>query len=255
MEPYIIINDAKEQARLIEFHHIDPILGGHVGSKRLYSKLKSKYQWKNMAKQVARYTRKCHQCQTNKSKQKTIEPLSLANTPQKCFDKIVIDTLGPLPKSDSGNAYLVTIMCDLSKYLICVPTRSKDADTIARAIFDNVILIYGPVHHILTDCGTEYKNQILRELCKLLNIKQAFSTPYHHQTVGTVERNHRVLNEYFRAYLKNQQSWEEYIKYYTFCFNTTPHTSFGFRYSPFELVFGKKPEIFEVQNQSIPYTM
>lgn len=237
----IVITDKEKQKLLIEKYHIDPIIGGHVGSKRLYAKLRMRYDWKNMAKQVAAYTRRCHQCQINKAKTRTIEQLRVTNTPQRCFDRIVVDTYGPLNKR---NTYLLKVICDLSKYLICVPTATKEARTIAKAIIENVILIYGPVREILSDCGTEYKNQLLNEICNMLDIKQTHSVPYRPQSVGTIERNHRVMNEYFRTYISNQQRWEEYVKYYAFCFNTTPHTSFDFRFSPFELVFGKQPGIF-----------
>ncbi|KAK9680232.1 hypothetical protein QE152_g39265 [Popillia japonica] len=37
---------------------------------------------------------------------------------------------------------------------------------------------------------------------------------------------------------KNTFDWEDWIKYYTFCYNTTPSTCH--QYTPFELVFGKK---------------
>lgn len=47
-----------------------------------------------------------------------------------------------------------------------------------------------------SDLGTEFKNQVLIELCKLLKIKLNFATAYHHKTLGTFERNHRVFNEY-----------------------------------------------------------
>lgn len=38
-----------------------------------------------------------------------------------------------------------------------------------------------------------------------------------------VERNHRTLYKYFRAFLSDdKQDWDEYVKYYVHCYNTTP---------------------------------
>lgn len=241
IQPLQSVTNANHQLEIIKTFHNDPILGGHPGFKRLLEKIKSNYRWKNMNKQIANYVKRCHECQINKPKVKNIEPLKLTSTPQRTFDKVVIDTIGPLHRSIEGNAYVVTMMCDLSKYLVSVATKNKEAKTIARAIFDNLYLIYGHILEILADCGTEYLNETLRELLILVNTKQSHSTPYHPQTVGTVERNHRVFNEYLRAYLSNEGDWETYLKYYTFCYNTTPHTSLNHEYSPFEIVFGKKP--------------
>jgi transposase InsO family protein len=56
---------------------------------------------------------------------------------------------------------------------------------------------------IRTDMGTEYINETLTELNKLFDINHMMSTPYRPQTVGTVERNHRVLNEYLRMYIND----------------------------------------------------
>lgn len=196
-----------------------------------------------MSRQISQYTRACKTCQLNKPKHKIVEKLRITDTPYGSFDKIIIDTMGPLQTSTNGNRYILTIMCDLTKYLTCIPMADKSANSIAKAIVENIVLTFGSPKQILSDCGTEFLNQVIRELCSLLNIEQIHSTPYRHQTIGTVERNHRVINEYFRSYVVNMENWEDYIKYFMFCYNSTPHTSFDNKYSPFELIFAKKPNL------------
>lgn len=114
----------------------------------------------------------------------------------------MVDTVGPLEISEAGNRYLLTAVCNFSKFLISVPIPNKEAKTVATAIVDNVVLAHGPPKSIVTDLGTEFKNQVLSEIFSLLNVNHNFSTAYHHETLGTVERNHRTFNEYLRAYLK-----------------------------------------------------
>lgn len=133
-------------------------------------------------------------------------------------------------------------MCDLTKYLVVTPIPNKEAKTVARAIFEHFILIYGPMRQIVTDMGTEYKNELMSELCKLLKITHNTSTAYRHQTVGTIERNHRVFNEYVRAYISEcLEYWEDYIKYFAFSYNISNNGSLNHKYTPYELVFSKKP--------------
>lgn len=87
--------------------------------------------------------------------------------------------------------------------------------------------------------GTEYKNEIFDNVCKILSIDQKFATAYHPQSVGSLERNHRFLNEYLRHFISEERDdWDSWLPYYTFCYNTSPHTDHEF--TPFELVFGKK---------------
>lgn len=58
--------------------------------------------------------------------------------------------------------------------------------------------------------------------------------------MGSVERNHRVLNEYLLSFTEDY-NWDEWIPYYVFSYNITPHTDHT--YTPFELVYGKLPSL------------
>lgn len=178
--------------------------------------------------------------------------MCITRTPQNAFDVMIIDTIGPLPTSNVGYKYAVTMICDLTKYLITAPIVNKTAKEVAKAIFENLVLVYGPVREIRTDKGTEYNNEIMTELCKLLKIEHKTSTSYHHESVGSIERNHRTLNEYIRSYIKDMSNWNEYLSYFTFCYNTTQNSVFNHDYSPYELVFGRKINLIEnLVNQEI----
>lgn len=237
-----LITQKDEKEELIKKFHDDPLTGGHCGQKRLLKKLKFYYKWKNMSRDVANYVKNCKECQLNKIKIKTKEPMVITPTPQTSFDIVSIDTIGPFMKSNYGNSYAVTIQCELTKYVVIIPIPDKSAATIARAIVEHFILIYGPMTEIRTDMGTEYKNQLFENICKLLKISHKTSTPYHSQTIGGCERNHRVFNEYVRMYINGSpEDWEDWIKYYAFCYNTTPSSYHNF--TPFELIFGKKTKL------------
>lgn len=97
---------------------------------------------------------------------------------------------------------------------------------------------------VITDQGTEYLNETIQELFKLLDMKHSTSSSYHHQTLGICERSHRTFNEYIRSYINSQKDdWDNWLKYFTYCFNTTPSTTHGYR--PYELIFGKSPTTFQ----------
>lgn len=128
------------------------------------------------------------------------------------------------------------MQCELTKYVIACPMETKEAKSIAKALAENVILKYGLFKRLKSDRGTEFTNQLMKEICEMLKIEQRFSTPYHHETLGTVERNHRVLNEYFLSFVEDN-NWHQWIPYYAFAYNITPHVDTN--YSPFELVYGR----------------
>lgn len=118
--------------------------------------------------------------------------MKITAMPQDSFDMLVIDTVGTLRKTTRGIQNIITMICELSKYLIAVPAEPKDARTVARAVFNHLILIFDPIKAMKTDLCTEFKNETLAELNSLLNTEHNLSTAYRHQMLGTVERIHRV---------------------------------------------------------------
>lgn len=134
------INDKEERTRIIALYHDDPISGGHTGSSRTLAKIKNKYNWQYMRRDVASHVNNCERCLKNKPKKRTTELLRVTNTPQRPLTSIFVDTIGPLPKTINGNQYAITIMCALTKYLVSIPIENKNADTIARNIVKHFIL-------------------------------------------------------------------------------------------------------------------
>lgn len=207
----------------------------------MYANIRSRFYWPGMIKDVAKTIKNCHICKLCKPHAKTKQPLKLTETPLKPFDLVQIDTVGPMRvKSLSGNLYAITIICELTKYLIVIPITDNQACTVANAIMNDFILIHGPMKSIKTDMGREYLNKVLIELCRALNIEYKHSTAHHHETVGAVERSHRALNEYLRAYCNgNFENWDIFMKHFAFCYNLTKSTAIGAKFSPFELIYGR----------------
>jgi hypothetical protein len=60
---------------------------------------------------------------------------------------------------------------------------------------------------------------------------------FHPESQGSIERSHRVLAEYLRHYVKEDQTnWDEWVPFAAYAYNTSEHSATG--YTPFELVFG-----------------
>lgn len=233
-----LVHEPTERKTIIEQFHQNAILGGHFGVKKTYESIKREYYWPNMSKEITTFIKNCDKCTLNKPKPRTKEHMTITDTPNKPFDTMIIDTVGPLTKSFNGNRYALTMICDLSKFLITVAIPNKEAKTIAKAIFEHLILLHGPMKIMRTDLGTEYRNEVIGELCELMNIKHNMSTAYHHESVGTVERSHRVLNEYLRSYMIDD-NWEEHLKHFTFCYNISYNASNDHQYTPYEIVYGR----------------
>jgi hypothetical protein len=234
----IELDESTKKQILYEFH--DAPLGGHRGMNKTYKVIKAQYSWVNMRREIENYVKKCRSCQVNKLlKPRKKAPMEITTTAEVPFERCSLDILGPMPETEQGNRYILTFQDDLSKYVIAVPIRQQDAETVARGFVTHVVLKYGSPHTVLTDQGTNFLSDVFRNTCKLLKIKKIQSTAFHPETNGGLERSHRVLAEYLRHYIREDQSdWDEWIPFAMFTYNTTEHTATG--YTPFELVFGRK---------------
>lgn len=232
----------EDRFAIIEEYHNKPV-GGHVGSHRTYERLKPYIKWTNMQGDIEEYITHCAKCQINKvTRNNTKMPMKITNTPSYVFELCSIDAAGPYLETDDGNKYIITMQDMLSKFVIAVPTRSQDANTIARVFVENVVLKYGAPGSCLSDRGSNFLSEVFKQTCRLLKINKFATSAFRPQSNGSNERNHRVLTEYLRHFISNSQTdWDKWIAYATFVYNTTPNV--GTKYTPFEMLFGRKANL------------
>ena len=71
---------------------------------------------------------------------------------------------------------------------------------------------------------------------KLLDTKLNFSTTYHPQADGQIERVNQVLQDILRMYVRNHpKKWEEYMHLVEFAYNN--HYKASTKLSPFEILY------------------
>lgn len=231
-----IVNKEMRQLILNDFHMLPT--GGHAGIRRMYNNIKKYYYWTGLALDVENFVKRCDDCQRYKHVKMSKQPLTITSTASSAFEKIFLDIVGPLNTDNDDNRYILTIQCELTKFVECYPITNKDAQTVSQAYVNNFILRYGIPKAVVTDQGTEFMSKIFKETCKLLGIEQLHSTAYHHETLGAIENTHKHLGTYLRIQLAHHSdTWSSWVPFWCFSFNNTVHTET--KYSPYELVFGK----------------
>lgn len=232
------ISNKDEIITILNDFHLLPT-SGHAGINRMINNIKKYYFWPGMSNDVRNYVTRCKSCQIQKSTNKHIrEPLTITSTANSAFERISLDLMGPIDIDNYNNKYILTLQCDLSKFVEAYPLPRKDSETVARSFVNNFILRYGIPRQILCDKGTEFTSSIMSEVCKLLNIEKIHSTAYHHETLGGIENTHKHLGAYLRIQCENNKSdWSDWVPYWCFSFNTSVHSQT--KYTPYELVFGK----------------
>lgn len=231
-----------EIKKILHDNHDIPI-AGHLGSTRMYSRIKESYYWKGMRSDIESYVKQCKSCQENKALRKVNRsPMQITSTSTKPFDRISLDIVGPLPEAGPAKLrYILTIQDDLTKFSSAYPIRSTTAEETSECLI-HYISIFGIPKTILTDQGTNFTSDLFKKTCDFLKIKNLWSSPYHPQTQGALERSHSTLKEYLKSYINDEQTnWPRYIYTAMLAYNTTIHTTT--HYSPYELMFGTKPFI------------
>ena len=250
-ERQLITDEETKRTILYEYH--DAPLGGHRGMNRTVREIRKRYDWPNLKREVEGYVKKCQSCQANKTLGTRYRaPMEITTTARKPFERCAIDIVGPTTETSKGNRYILTFQDDLTKFVIAEPIPAQDAETVAREFVRSIILKYGAPEVVLSDQGSNFLSELFRNTCRLLRIKKVNTTAFHPESNGGLERGHRVLVEYLRHYVtEDQRDWDDWIPYATYVYNITTHRTTG--YTPFELLFGYKARVpSSLQEQPTP---
>ncbi|XP_057338446.1 uncharacterized protein K02A2.6-like [Microplitis mediator] len=163
------------------------------------------------------------------------------DTPFEPFEKISIDTVGPLPMTRSRNVHILTIQDNFSKDVTAIPIPDIRSTTVAEALVDRYMCYYGYPRVILSDKGTSFTSKIIQQLAKALKIQRLTTSGYYLQSNGSLERSHQPLIDFLRVISDKYPNWDRYVGLAALSYNTNVHTSTKF--TTFELMFGRRARL------------
>ena len=215
----------------------------HQSPRRIYKLMRSQVFWFGMYADIKIFVKKCEVC--NLAKKNPIKDQGYLQLfpPKSPFDIIEIDIVGPLPVTRDGYRYILTVMDRFSRFVRCLLLRTVTASNIAVELRKEWLLKYGIPNKILSDRGVQFTSAIFVILCSLFGIDKLFSTAYHPQTNGMIERFHRFLKERLRCIASEKQldfakyhDWDTFIPEIEFAYNISTHTATKF--SPYDIIYG-----------------
>ena len=127
------------------------------------------------------------------------------------FYRVNIDLIGPLVPSEDGHSCILTLL-DIATWLPeAVPLREIESSTIAEALI-GIFSRVGIPRKILSDRRTQFTSQPLGDVHNLLRVKPLFTTSYHPNCMGSVERMHSVLKSCLRKLSSDCfEKWHRYL--------------------------------------------
>ena len=141
-----------------------------------------------MATNIEAFCRSCGKCQTNKTNM--LKPQGFLHSlpiPDKLWQSVGMDLMGPLPQS-LGNDYLLVIIDRLMSQVHLVPTTTRvTAREVAWLFLKEVVRLHGVPKSIVSDRDTKFTSTFWHELHRLMGTKLLMSTVFHPQMDGTTE--------------------------------------------------------------------
>ena len=209
---------------------------GHQGVTHTFCLIKQCY-WKGMKKDIWNYIANYTLCCREKAKVKSYS-LKMIHIPYKPFNKIVIDLIPECEISTSGNKHILTITDHLTGWPEAFPILDKYADTIVLTFINCYLPVLMCPRYIVSDNGTEFKNQLMDQVLQQLRLEHIFPAPYHPQSNGKLEVFHKYLKPILRKLCeKDPVNWDKYINQVLATYRVTPNLSTA--ETSFFLVYGR----------------
>ncbi|XP_068235502.1 uncharacterized protein [Palaemon carinicauda] len=199
----------------------DSTLGGHLCAKKTKEKILREFYWPGMGADITR---------------------------------VSVDIIGKIhPPSEKGHQFILTMMDHASRYPDAVPLKNIDSESVAEALVDMFSRV-GVPEEILSDLGTQFTSDCMKEVARLLSMRQLTTTPYHPMCNGLVEKFNGTLKQMLKKLCQEKPNqWHRYINAVLFAYREVPQESTGF--SPFEILYGrsgkKMEETMKLANEAL----
>ena len=209
---------------------------------KTYLTMSDKFFIPDLMHYLRSYIKGCHICQlSNKDKIPNRHFQRRINLNYKPLSRLSMD-LKVMPKSYRGHKFTLCVIDEMTNYLITMPIYQARSEEIADSLIDNVISKFGIPEYLIMDQDSSFMSTIMKYLFKRLNIKIKTVAPFNHKSLQA-EHGIKSLSTILTKHLTEQgQMWPKYLLLATLAHNTFNSPNLA-NYSPYKLMFGRKPKI------------
>lgn len=249
-QPYVHVEGAKlpvtqivvpEQLRIeiLKLAHAGG-MAGHLGIKKTYDRILQNFFWPRLKTDIKRFCKTCQVCQFTGKPNQVVPVAHLQPIPafEEPFSRVLVDCVGPLPKTKNGNQFMLTIMCLSTRFPEAIPLRKITAKSVVKALV-KFFTTFGIPKVVQSDQGSNFMSKVFQQVLQQMGITHCPSSAYHPESQGALERFHSTLKSMLRAYCREfEKDWDEGVPLVLFAAREVVQESLGF--SPNELVFGHR---------------
>ena len=172
----------------------DSLFGGHLGVKKTEDRIQTSFFSPGFHEDVTSFCRSCDVCQKTVARG-SVPRVLLGDMPliDQPFKRVPIDLEGPIaPASDTGHRYILTLVDYATRYPEAVLLKNIDTETVAEALLDMYSRV-GVPEEVLSDLGTQFASDCMKEVSRLLYIRRLTTSPYHPACNKLVEKFNGTL--------------------------------------------------------------
>ncbi len=205
--PKLVVPHGQRGMMLTHAH--DASCAGHHGVKATYETLKQVAYWPGMQQDVAEYFKGCLVC----CQFQLANPNHRAHLQRKRNDLPMVgppNRLGRTPATvNTGNKYFLTVVCQYTKWIECLPAPNDTAETTACLLMNHIFSRCGLPLRVNSDRRTNFTAKIMQEVWKLLGIQAKLHISHKPISSGQVEWANRTVVSMLKKYVAtNQNDWD-----------------------------------------------
>lgn len=168
-----------------------------------------------MASYVYTYVKKSVDCQ-RQSSHPTYQKLLRLYRPERTLDFIEMDTLGPLPRSKTGNRFIVAIT-DRNEKPTTATSLKNTVTHVASIQLDAWSMPYGTSKRTLTDNRPQFVRKLFKTERVALGMQVAVTATYRLRTNGQTKRHNKTIINRLGLYAsKHLNDWDEQVQDLTY---------------------------------------
>ena len=155
--------------------------------------------------------------------------LQSTEIPTEKWKDVSLDFITDLPESLNNFDSILTVIDKATRMTHLIPCRKKiTATETAQKFVDHIVRLHGVPRSIFTDRGTQFCSKFWQEMWKILGTSLKYSTAYHPQTQGIVERMNAVIGQMLRctlSSLERTRDWDLCLPTIELAINSAPNRS------------------------------
>jgi hypothetical protein len=154
--------------------------------------------------------------------------MGLVPTKYPPFDRVVVDTIGPLTTSRNGLEYILVVVDAHSGETVLEPLKSRNSTDIANLLLKRIVLREGCPRSWQSDRAPELIGAAVKKLAEIAGIEAKACSSYQAHTEGRVERRNWWVAMVLRELSKDDvQGWPEMLPWVEFAINSSPYSVTG----------------------------